>query len=93
MIRILVILSMPALRMGHKTDAMDIRYGVVEDDDVVEAGSKLNRTFQAFSATIMRVKTTQNRSATSIRCFRGVARGAGQRTEDKLKAMVALLRV
>ena len=32
--------------MGHKTDAMDIRYGVVEDDDVVEAGAKLEETFQ-----------------------------------------------
>jgi integrase len=32
--------------MGHRTDAMDIRYGVVEDDDVVQAGAKLDSVFQ-----------------------------------------------
>jgi hypothetical protein len=32
--------------MGHKTDAMDIRYGVVEDDDIVEATTKLDEAFR-----------------------------------------------
>ena len=32
--------------MGHKTDAMDIRYGVVEDEDVVEAADKLDREWR-----------------------------------------------
>jgi hypothetical protein len=33
--------------MGHKTDAMDIRYGVVEDEDVIEAGAKLDAAFRS----------------------------------------------
>lgn len=32
--------------MGHKTDAMDIRYGVVEDEDVVESVDKLDREWR-----------------------------------------------
>ena len=32
--------------MGHKTDAMDRRYGVVEDDDVVEAVERLDSEFR-----------------------------------------------
>lgn len=36
--------------MGHKTEAMDIRYGVVEDEDVIAAGAKLDGTFRSIMA-------------------------------------------
>jgi integrase len=74
--------------MGHKTDAMDIRYGVVEDDDVVAAGEKLEHTFQAMlsrsSGENVTACPTNQISAELLAKLATVP-------EEKLRALMAIL--
>jgi integrase len=80
--------------MGHKTDAMDIRYGVVEDEDIVEAGAKLEQTFN----TVLRAHRNGNRNdgANERSSSQGTVSAdllykLANVPEDKLKAVVAIL--
>jgi integrase len=72
--------------MGHKTDAMDIRYGVVEDDDVVEAGAKLDETFRA----VFSDPNAKRNSSSPAPNPELLAKLVGL-PEEKLKALMALL--
>ncbi len=71
--------------MAHKTDAMDIRYGVVEDDDIVDAGAKLDETFR----TVMGDGNSTSNEKRAV----GDASVLGKLatlSPEKLKALIAL---
>jgi integrase len=74
--------------MGHKTDAMDIRYGVVEDNDIVEAGVKLEATFRDVLGD--RSSGALSNSPSAAGHSDSVAKLAAL-PEEKLQALIALL--
>jgi integrase len=76
--------------MGHKTDAMDIRYGVVEDDDIVEAGSKLDETFR----TVLGHRNGNRNGQPEAKSGNSeLLSKLSSVPEEKLKALIAILGV
>lgn len=74
--------------MGHKTDAMDIRYRVVEDEDIVTAGAKLDETFRA----AMGDPNCEKRPLpTGPKLNPELAARLATLPDDKVKALLALL--